>query len=129
MPHLWYFQYSLGAIQVLEEVAYRITSKIFGIGSAETNCNYVKLVHRGKCHYGFISSCFKNFLTSSFPLCVQAIVTVPKLNAWRSRLSSTKIPSSLKGFIILITYMIGLIFNKTLVNLLMSLLQIVSLLL
>ena len=82
------------------------------------------IIHRVKCPAEFISSCFNNYLTFSFPLCVVARVIGPKLNSQRS---STSIPMLFQVVTIWIPYIIGIRLNKTLGTLLVILLEIDSL--
>ena len=44
MIHLWHKKYSLPSTKVLGFVAFRVTSKILGIGSAERSWGYVKTI-------------------------------------------------------------------------------------
>ena len=120
MPHLWNQKYSLGATHIFGEVVCRLTSKIFEIVSAEKQWKYFKLVHGGKCPADYLSSCFNNYPTSSFYLCVQSRGTGHKLNAWKNRQLFTVSTRSLKRVTRGSPYMIGILFRKTLVNLLRS---------
>ena len=128
LPHLWHKHYSLGATQILRKVANSLTSEIVGIRYSGKFWKDVKLIHGGKCPAEFISICFNSYLIYYFPLCVQARGSVPNLNVQRNRPLSTDIPRSLKGVTRGILSMLGIIFKNTLGNLLMSLMEIGSLL-
>ena len=129
LPRLCHKQYSLGVTHIFWGVACRLTSNIVRIVYAENHWNYVNLIHGGKHPAKCISSCFNNYIPSFFPLCVQARKTGPKLNALSNRQLSRSSPRYLKGVTRGISYIIELIFNKTLVILLVSLLEIGILLL
>ena len=87
------------------------------------------LFQGGECPAECISSCFNNNIIYSFPIFVQDKWTLLKLNAWKNIPSSTESPRSLKRVTREITSMIGPIFNKTLGTILISILEIGSLLL
>ena len=108
LPHLWHQQYYLGATHIFREVSCRLTSKVVVIGSSETNWNCVRLIHGVNFPAEFISSCFINYITSFFPICVQSRGTGPKLKAYRNRNFFTESPRSIKGVTRRIPSMIGL---------------------
>ena len=89
----------------------------------------VNISHGGKCPDECMSICFNIYITYYFPPCVQTRGTGPKLNAWRNRQFSTASPKYLKGVTRVIPSIIGLIFNKTLDNILWRFLEIGILLL
>ena len=86
------------------------------------NWKYVKLIHGGKFRCESISSWFNTYLTSFLPIFVQTRGTGQKLKSWINRPYSTIIPRYLKGVTRVSPYMIEIIFNETLSNLLMSIL-------
>ena len=120
LSHLWHQQYYIGAAHIFGEVARRLTSKILGISSSEY-WKDVKIIRESKYPDECIYSCFNNYLTYSFPICVQTRGKGPKFNARRKRKCPTASPRYLKGVTRRSPSTIGLFFRKTLVNLTASL--------
>ena len=88
----------------------------------------VKTTQGGNCTSECILICLNNYLSYYLPICAQARGTGPELNACRKKKLSTTSTWSLKGVTRGIPYTIGIIFNNNLGNILMILLEIVSLL-